>query len=430
MVRFKFKTFFKTDLFRTAIWNGIATVIKLMTGLVTNKIIAIYLGPSGIALLGQFNNFTSMVMSFATLGVNTGITKYIAELKEEVDKRNRILSTGFYLTLIGTFISSLVVFFGRKYFSDSILHTRQYVSIFIIFSSTLLLFTLNSLFIAVLNGFKEFKIIIVRNILGSLISLAMAVLLVMRFGLFGALLGIILSQTLIFFVLIGAVMKSSWLTRESFLRYFDLKAILKLSNFTLMTFVSAIFVTYIQLRIRNHIISNVSVTDAGYWEGIMRISNIYLMVITTTLSLYYLPRLSEIKNNAELKVEILKGCAFIIPLTLSACVIMYILKIFIIRILYTDSFMPMLPLFKYQLLGDLLKITSWLFAYNLLAKAMTKTLIITEILFGTLYYFLTIFFVQRFGIVGTTYAYALNYFIYLIAMVIIFLKVLKDNSHE
>jgi PST family polysaccharide transporter len=255
----------------------------------------------------------------------------------------------------------------------------------------------------------------------------MAILLVIKFGLIGALVGIILSQTLIFFVLFGAIVRSDWFNRKNFLNYFDLKTVLKLSNFTVMTFTSAIFVTYIQLRVRNYIITNISVANAGYWEAITRMSNIYLMIITTTLGLYYLPRLSEIKNNSELKTEIIKGYKFLLPMTVLTCLGIFIFKELIVRVLYAKAFLPMLPLFKFQLMGDILKVSSWLLAYNMLAKAMTFIYIITEIVFGLFLYFSTIFFLQRYGIVGTTYAYALTYFFYMICMGFIFIRRFKKN---
>jgi polysaccharide transporter, PST family len=430
MILAKIRKFIATDLFKTSFWNGIATAFKLLTGIITNKIVAVYLGPSGIALLGQFNNFTTMVQSFATMGVTTGITKYVAEYNDDEEKRNRILSTAFYLLLIGSVVASFVIYFGRFYFSDTILHNRKYVPIFVVLAATMFLFTFNSYFISIFNGFKQFRVIILRNILGALISLTLAILLVIKFGLFGALIGVILSQTLIFFVLVGAVSKSPWFTFAALCKFFDIRSILKLSNYTLMTFVTAIFVTYIQLRIRNHIIKTVSLTDAGYWEAIVKISNVYLTVITTTLSLYYLPRLSEIKIKSELRAEIISGYKFLLPLTLLIAVSIFILKKTIILVLYSPSFLPILPLFAFQLTGDALKISSWLLAYNMHAKAMTFTFVATEIVFGLFYYFLTVFFVHRFGIIGTTYAYGLNYFIYLCTMIIIFMSIIKKDKND
>ena len=90
----RLNSFRQTDLFKTSFWNGIATIIKIGTGLIINKIVAVYLGPAGVALIGQFANFTGMSNSIAGMGIGTGITKYIAEYHDDIVARKKILSTG------------------------------------------------------------------------------------------------------------------------------------------------------------------------------------------------------------------------------------------------------------------------------------------------------------------------------------------------
>ena len=58
----------------------------------------------------------------------------------------------------------------------------------------------------------------------------------------------------------------------------------------------------------------------------------------------------------------------------------------------------------------------------MLAKAMTKIFIYTEIVFSTLFVLLSILFVNNFGLIGITYAFSLNYFLYLVVMIFIFRK--------
>ncbi len=425
MLKERIRKFLKTDLFKTSFWNGVATVIKMAAGLVTNKIIAMYLGPGGIAVIGQFRNFTTMVMNLSTLGINTAVTKYLAQSKENKLGRNRILSSGLYITLMGTIITSLIIFFNRDEFNRSILRTGDYSSIIIILSLTLILFTLNNFFIGVFNGFKKFKIIILRNILGSLLSLGVAIFLVIKFGLYGALLGVILSQTIIFLVLLGVISKAAWFSYRGLFNNFHFGTVKKFSNYTLMALVSTIFVTYIQLKIRTYIFDNLSTNDAGYWEAMIRISRYYLMVFTATLSLYYLPRFSEINSNVELRKEVLRGFKFLSPLLLLSSIVIIVCKKYVVQILYTDEFYLMLPLFKYQLIGDVLRILSWLLSFNLLAKTKTFYYVFSEIVFGLLFYFLTIFFVQNNNLVGTTYAYALKNLLYLLVMIVLFFKIFK-----
>jgi|GEM_PF-5157095 len=52
----------------------------------------------------------------------------------------------------------------------------------------------------------------------------------------------------------------------------------------------------------------------------------------------------------------------------------------------------------------------------MLAKAMTRLYMVTEILFSALFVELSIVFVDAYGLVGVTYAFALNYSIYLVAV--------------
>lgn len=71
---------------------------------------------------------------------------------------------------------------------------------------------------------------------------------------------------------------------------------------------------------------------------------------------------------------------FITPLLIIMSSTIYILRGFIIELLFSKEFIQMEILFKWQLFGDILKIISWLFSYVLIAKAKAKLFIITEIL--------------------------------------------------
>jgi PST family polysaccharide transporter len=179
------------------------------------------------------------------------------------------------------------------------------------------------------------------------------------------------------------------------------------------------------LIIRNYIGEAISWDAAGYWQAIWYISIMYLMVITTSLSVYYLPKLSEIQENSELKKEIFDGYKIIMPIVIILSFGIFIFRELIITIAFTDKFLPMLELFKWQLIGDVIKIASWLLSYLMLAKAMTKIFIITEIFFSISFVILSILFIDNYGLIGITYAYSLNYLIYLIIMIIIFRRKFK-----
>ena len=87
----------------------------------------------------------------------------------------------------------------------------------------------------------------------------------------------------------------------------------KLGAFSAMAFTSALLFPITQIIIRSSIIEKISLQSAGIWEGMNRLSGMYLMVVTTSISTYYLPRRSGIKENMGLRVEIFKTAKFVLP---------------------------------------------------------------------------------------------------------------------
>ena len=176
------------------------------------------------------------------------------------------------------------------------------------------------------------------------------------------------------------------------------------------------------------LIEKLDITQTGYWQGMMRISDGYLMLVTTSLSTYYLPKLSSLKTDNELKTEVLKGYKLILPMVLLGCIIIYFLRFFIIEILYTSDFFQMERLFMWQLVGDFFKIAAWILAYLMLARAMIKIFIITELLFSISFVIFGYYFVDLFKLEGVTISFALNYFIYYLVMLVVFRKILLNKT--
>jgi PST family polysaccharide transporter len=198
-----------------------------------------------------------------------------------------------------------------------------------------------------------------------------------------------------------------------------------LSQYTLMSIVSGVIGPTVLILIRDKLINDFSMEQAGQWQSVARISDYYLSFITSILAIYYLPKLSSISDQKELRKEILNGYKIILPISASLTFLVWLLKKNIVLIIFNSKFLPSLPLYDFQLLGDFFKIASWMLAYLMLAKAKTKIFLLTEISFYVIYIFLSFVFTNNFGIIGITYGFCLSYFVYLVAMFLIFRKYFK-----
>jgi PST family polysaccharide transporter len=160
----------------------------------------------------------------------------------------------------------------------------------------------------------------------------------------------------------------------------------------------------------------------------MRVSDGYLLMITTSINIYYLPKLSSLKTDAEIRKEIKYGFKIIVPFTMLGCAMIYFLRFFIIRTLYTPEFLAMEHLFLFQLLGDVMKVASLMLGYLLIAKSMLKTAMFTETIFSILWVVLGYFFITYFGLQGISIAFFINYVIYFLMMVFLFRKLFFPSS--
>ncbi|EKM0742190.1 O65 family O-antigen flippase, partial [Escherichia coli] len=391
------------NLIRTSLLSVISTFFRLLSALVINKAIATFIGPTGLALIGQFQNFTQIALVLAQGGINNGVVKYNAELISENKDITILNSTAIRISLLSSlFIGFLMAIFSN-YLSDYIFNSPNYSYVFIVFGITIFFFVINQLLLSILNGLKEIRLFIGINISQSIYSLIFTSLAILTYGLVGALIAMVTNQSIIFITVVWRLRKHPIISLRLFNANYDKKIANKLFKYSVMALTSILTVPLTNFILRNYIGNVIGWSQAGYWQAIWYISSMYLMVITTALNIYYLPRLSEIKDKKEIKKELLNGYVLIIPFIVLLTLGIFFLKEYIVLILFNKDFYPMLELFKWQLVGDVIKISAWLLSYIMLAKAMTKEFIITEILFSMLFVIVSLIYINVFGLIGVTY---------------------------
>lgn len=413
------------NLLQTSVLNGVAVLIKTITLFVLNKILAVYLGPTGYAALGQFQNFIQMVTTFAGSAINTAVIKYTAEYHEDESKQRAIWKTAGSIVFVFSLMFAFLILIFQRQLSLYIFHTLEYQTVFVWFAVFLLFFNFNTLFLAILNGKKEILKLVLANIAGSLFALIVTSILAIKLHLYGALIALSIYQSIAFIVTLFLCYRADWFKFSSLFGKIDLEITKKFSSFIWMALVSAICVPLSQMLIRAYLSQEFGLAYAGYWEAMIRLSTVYLMLVTTTLGVYYLPRLSELKMIDEIKKEVYLGYKFLFPLAVAGGVVIFVLRDLIINVLFSPSFAPMQSLFFWQMMGDALKIGSWILAYLMLSKAMTKLYISTEIIFTLSLIALTYVCTQLFGFEGVSIAHLINYGMYWVVISFFIFKSLK-----
>lgn len=416
---------FDKDLKKVFSLNTLSIISKLISGFILNKVLAIYVGPQGLGLLGNLRNFLNSLKSISTLGFYRGIVKYTAEFDQKKEELSKILSTSFIVSGMMILIVSLVLLVSAPFWSYLIFKTYDYATIFRVLAISFPFFLLNFLCLAILNGKEKHKAYIVSSILTNLLGLSITLFLVVKFNLSGILYALIITPSLgilITFFLYKNQLKD--LKLISFKKY-DTPTFKNLFEFSLMALTTAILAPATSIAIRNHIVNTESLTEAGFWESINRISNNYLIFISTLINLYFYPKL--VKSN-NFKREIISFYKTILPLISVGFVFIYLLREPLTLLLFSKEFLPIEKLFFWQLLGDFFKIMSSIIAFQFFAKKMTKGFIITEIISTTILYISTIYFVNAYGYIGGSIGYFFCQFLYFFTLLTWFRKTIFIKS--
>jgi O-antigen/teichoic acid export membrane protein len=402
------------DFVRIVSWSSVSYFIKIVSQFVVSKVLAITIGPSGLAILGQVTNLVSIVQSVGSAGISIGVTKYVAEYANDEAEQRKIINNAFKLVFWTSAVCLLFIITSFRFIGDSFFGSRDYDTVIIVSGLTVFLFSINNIVIAVINGLKLFRLYVVINTLNSLLNLILALIFVYFWGLSGALISVVLTPGLLFFVSYFFVYKKTWLSFDFFSIKFDREILKKLSKFSLMAINNAIVGAIGQIVLRNIIIKNTSIAEAGLWDSMNKISSSYLLLLTTSIQVYFLPTLASITVAALVWKELLRANKLIIPIITIILFIVFCFREHIILLLFTKDFLPIKEFFGYQLMGDIIKISSWIFAYIMYARAMTRQLIITDNVFTATYILLSYFLIQEFNLKGVYIAYIINNVVYLL----------------
>lgn len=407
---------------RTSILSGIAFILKMVGGFFTNKIVAVYVGPSGLTLIAQFQSFVVLAVNFSGNVFSTAITKYTAEYYSDSEKRNSLWSAASKIAFVVTGIAAISVFTFSKNLSFFVFHSYEFSYFFKILSIVIPFFIFNTFVLSILNGHKNINKYIRLNVLFSTISLLIAFMLTSYWQFEGAVMSFLIVQPAFSIFIIKYVKNERWFKLKNFTYNITTLEFRKLMSFSLITLTTVGLSNLTLIYLRNYLSTKYSIDTAGCWQAIWFLSQTTLTFVTTSLATYLLPTISTLEQKELISEELKKGFLIVVPLSLLILLVTCNIKEVVIVTLFSEKFMPMGDLFLWQFTGNIIKASAWLFGYTFVARAMVKAVILTEILFSILFVLLVHVLTNRYGFVGMAQAYALNSLLHLFCMTFVYYK--------
>ncbi len=407
------------NLIKLSFFNSFSLVVKIVAGILSSKALAYFLGPSGLAVLGVFREFLSMTINISTLGLQRGIVKYTAELNSKSEKIKTFVSTTMLIGAISSVIIGVLLFFFSNIINNSLFPNSDYSLVIRILALIIPVSVFSNFFISIITGLGYANTIVRINILLYILNTISIVLFSYYYGTLGAMIGVSVFYLLQFILIF--IFKPKNLTITIFNRAsFSNEYMKKLFGYTIMTIFSLLLFPLISILIRTEIIKLLGEDAAGFWEAMKRISENYLFFASSLVMLSVLPKLSQKKE--DFRKIVFNFYKSIIPIFIMGLLVLFVLKEFIVVLLYSKEFLPAAVLFKWYEIGDIFRIMGIVLAANFYATRDIKGYIITDIFLALVMYTSSILLLRNYGLEGGAFAYFLSYVLYFILLLLIYRK--------
>lgn len=412
------------NVFKSTFLFSLVQVVRILVGLIKNKVIAILLGSEGLGIISIFQNTLNFIKTGAGLGISQSAVKDISEANASGDKNtiSRIISIVLKVVLFTSFLGAIITIVLSPFLSRWGFGDNHYTFSFILLSIAIFfeIFVENQL--AILKGLRHLRALAKASIFGSIIGLLTGVPLYYLFGVKGIVPSFIVTAISIFSVTRYYIKKDRYAKIDISMGQALVEAspMIKMGvSLMLVSLIGTFFSLFIAAYVRSH--GGLSIV--GFYNAGDIIVTSYIGVIITAMSTDYYPRISAVHNDnnklaEEVNIQSEVGLMMAFPLV----VIFILFSPFLIQILYSAEFIVSIKYTDYAIIGSVITICSNCMGMILLAKQASSIFVISVLGQRLLCLLAYVLLYNQFGLQGLGYAYIFMAVLHICLMSIIMHK--------
>ena len=396
----------------TAVWRGfvrgsagagLAVLARAVGSLVVNKLMATLAPAGGLTLLAQFQNLMALLTTLPYDGVQVGVVKYLAPLRPGSGRYRAwlgaatVLHAGAWLGgglllaargLLGWGWGSLAVFLlgialitAQALLGSALLaagRLRAYVGL------TVALAALGTAAVAgtLLVGLP-LRVVLLAYLLAQGLTLLPALVLARRAG------------------ILGPLRRPERVSRL---------ALRGLSQFLLMAVSTLLFGKAVDYVLRDYLLATYGPARADLWQAVAKLSDNYTMVFGAVMGSVFYPRLAALAGQPAAARRYLRGVlGLLAPVLAGGLGLLYLGRDWLLPLLFSPRLLAAREFLAPQLLGDWAKFLSWVFIFQLTARARTGPYIAVQAGSAAVFAALLVALLPRYGLEGVVLAHAARY---------------------
>lgn len=367
---------------------GSASIVTVAIGLVSAKVTALLLGPSGFGLMALLQAVVSFAVLFAGLGSQTGLVRAGARAVADADAaREAALRRAAWAIALCAGIVVIVVMAGfREKLGELALGRPNSGGWILLVAPAVLLSLLAGVQSSVLNAHRRVGDLARINVISAAMSLLPTLIFIWMFGEAGVGLAVVSSFAVAWSVSYFYYRK---LRREGGTPSPAVPAgVVRSAAAELLAFgipytASMLAGAGVLMVLPILVLHAVGAEGVGLFRAASAIAVNYLGVLLAAMAQDYFPRVASAPADSEAINRIVNDQMRLILLVGGPVILVMLGAVpFLVPLLYSHRFQGAVDLLEWQLIGDLFKFATWTMSFVIMARLSSLTFFLTEFVSG------------------------------------------------
>lgn len=393
---------------------GSSQLINIVLGVVRSKLTAIFLGTTGIGIIGLLQSVIDLSRASTSMGLEASATQKIAttSLTNATEAQKTLYTVNVWYLFTALLGAAVCIIFAKP-LSIWAFENDEFTLHIVGLSIAVLLITLTAGIVSSLQGLRKISFMALSSSIGSFLSLFVMIPIYYYWGIEGIVPTYILTNLVMF--LVGTYFYRKIEIRPVRVPLKEVvhrgKGMLVLGLFLVL---SGILSTVSLLLVRTHINKEDGLDAVGLFQAAWIITALMWGIVIRSTNAEFFPKLCAIIDNKEESKRFVNEQTYIVLLIISPIIICLVtFSEYVLQILYTKDFITAAGTLRWHIVGAFFKIAATPIATIMLAKHKGRVHLFCETIFWGTYLLVFYMLFPLMHLQATGAAYLVGYLIYI-----------------
>lgn len=392
---------------------GGAQAVNIAVSILRMKVLAVWLGPAGVGLLGIYNNLQQMATNAAGVGMQSSGVRQLASARGDESTLGRVRRVLLLALLVQGVVAMVAVWLLREPIAVWLLDDASRATEVGLVGLAVLLGLLAAARTTLLQGLRRISELGKVTVLGAAGGTIVGLGAVWLHGMSG-LVWFVIAQPLV--TLLVALFYTRSLSRDSS-RGMGLRDIWTewkpMASLGSVFMLGGLVTTATLLTVRGWLTQDLGLDAAGQFAAAWGISMTYVGFLLGAMGADYYPRLTEVIHDQEAASRLMND-QLQLGLAIGGPVLLLLIGLapLVIWLLYSDEFTRAVTLLQWQSVGNVFKLASWALSFSIVAAARGKTFFFLELSFNMVFLIGVWLLLPNLGLLAAGVVFLLGYIVY------------------